>query len=70
MARFDDLDDHYGWAHTLTSVGYVHRLQGHPEKALACFERALEALTSLGTFGEGRMCCGTSASPTESRPLG
>ena len=48
LALFDKLDDRYGWAHTLLTCGYVDRLRGHPELALDCFQRALEALTACG----------------------
>jgi tetratricopeptide (TPR) repeat protein/transcriptional regulator with XRE-family HTH domain len=48
LALFDKLDDPYGWAHTLLTCGYVDRLRGHPERALDCFQRALEALTACG----------------------
>jgi tetratricopeptide (TPR) repeat protein/transcriptional regulator with XRE-family HTH domain len=48
LALFDKLDDPYGWAHTLITRGYVDRLRGRPERALDCFQRALEALTTCG----------------------
>ena len=48
LALFDELDDPYGWAHTLITCGYVDRLRGRLEPALECFQRALAALTACG----------------------